>query len=110
MASSFRLVLGSTCPAACKPRRQEATAALPPRACCPAVGEDTVGAAGFVSVRAGGAGPSGLDPVEPVVFGVDALGVDAVGVDAVAGGGFEAVELELVVVVRCGRAPARASQ
>jgi hypothetical protein len=110
MTSSFRLVLGSTCPAACKPLRQEATAALPPKVCCSAgLGEDTVGAAGLVSVRAGGVGLSGVDPVEPVVFGGVALGVEALGVDVVAGGGFDAVELELVVV-RSGRAPARASQ
>jgi hypothetical protein len=65
-----------------------------------------------VSVRAAGVAPSGVDPVEPVVFGGEAsgvLGVDGLGVDALAGG-VDAVALELVVGARRGDVPLPASQ
>lgn len=76
----------------------------------------------------GGAAPSGVDLVDPVVFGGEApgvLGVDtpdvgalgvgapdvgADGVDALAGGGCDAVALELVACARCCDVPVRASQ
>jgi hypothetical protein len=100
IASSLRFVAGFACASACRPRRQEAIAALPRNdSGAPRLGEEAVGGAGVVLVVAGGldlavavgAGAVGVD----VEVGVDAGVVGAVAV-AVGAGGFDAVELELV--------------